>query len=85
MTAAPDMSWVPRAACIDDPHPECWFAGPGDHDARMRALHICLSCPVRAECLEYALCHERNNPELASGMAGGLTPNARIRLLRSQE
>lgn len=77
------MTWQDRAACRDDPHPECWFpARPADYHNAQRALHICFSCPVRAECLENALCHERETKQ-PIGISGGSTPNERQKMLAS--
>jgi hypothetical protein len=39
---------------------------------------MCLRCPVRADCLEYALEHEDNNGE--AGIWGGTTPFQRRQL-----
>lgn len=44
--------WARRGACRDKPN-EWWFPGRGE-DVR-KAVSVCTSCPVRVECLEYAL------------------------------
>lgn len=76
--------WRTRAACrgkataYDDPwHPEGQGASQRERDAKA----LCSPCPVRAECLAYALTFER---ELAAesrfGVFGGKTPEERARL-----
>lgn len=56
----PDLGpWARRAACRDHPNPDLWFpttadGEPGHSDPRP-ALAICDGCPVRIDCLEYAL------------------------------
>lgn len=54
--------WMARAACVGY-DPETWFAmaGPGRRSQARRASAsepakaVCAECPVRTECLEYAL------------------------------
>ena len=71
------VDWRHRAVCRDV-DPEQFFpaaeAGPA-HDAQVAvAKAICVGCPVRAECLEFAL------TALSDGIAAGLTPDERRRL-----
>lgn len=86
---APDpMAWQERAACLG--HPTDWWyletandGRPGGHEAAAladarRAVEICDGCPVRDECLTYALGHEKY------GIWGGLNANERRRLKRRQ-
>ena len=67
------QSWPDRAACRDQ-DTELWFpvsptAVPDPH-----ARATCAGCPVRLDCLEFALA----NPKLAAcGMWGGLTEDER--------
>lgn len=44
--------WTKRAACVDKPH-SWWF--PTGATNPIRAKEICASCPVQAECLDFAL------------------------------
>jgi len=48
--------WIERAACrahgID---PDEWFPLSGDPKDSIAAVRICRTCPVRAECLAYAI------------------------------
>jgi WhiB family transcriptional regulator, redox-sensing transcriptional regulator len=58
---------------------DLWFPDtPGAQTAEVRlAKQICLRCPIRLECLEYAL---TNNERY--GVWGGLTERERVSLLR---
>jgi WhiB family transcriptional regulator, redox-sensing transcriptional regulator len=71
----PGWNWRDDALCaqID---PEAWFPGKGE-PAR-DAKRVCRSCPVRAECLEWALEHGE-----MFGVWGGLTERERRRALQS--
>ncbi|HET6504450.1 MAG TPA: WhiB family transcriptional regulator [Amycolatopsis sp.] len=66
--------WPSRAACRDE-DPELFFPvsemGPGARQAA-QAKAVCARCPVRAECLEYAL-----DNGLDHGIFGGLTERER--------
>lgn len=71
--------WEAYAACTEVPS-KLFFPEPGDPlTARFMRL-FCDDCPVRAECLEYAL----DNPDL-TGIWGGTTETDRrlIRRLRN--
>ena len=51
----------------------------GEDDAKsFRALGICSTCPVVAQCLEWAIKHEE------FGIFGGMTARARVRARREQ-
>lgn len=69
-----EQSWVDRAACrgMD---PAVFF--PSTEEETDLALDICRSCPVRAECLEYALASKER-----FGIWGGATERERRRMLR---
>lgn len=73
----PDLSWQDAALCaqIDG---DLWFPEKGGSVAQPKA--ICRRCPVRAECLEYALEHEER-----FGVWGGLTERQRRPLLAARE
>jgi WhiB family redox-sensing transcriptional regulator len=68
--------WPARAACIDADH-GLFFPGP--HDSTNPALQFCARCPVRRQCLDYALAVDER-----FGIWGGMT-SARRRLLRRRE
>jgi len=73
--------WRTRAACRDE-DPELFFPvsemGPGARQVA-RAKAVCASCPVRAECLAYAL-----DAGLDNGIFGGLTERERRSMIRSR-
>lgn len=77
-----DVTWRLGARCRGED--AVWFFPPGhiehkaEKDAReLRARAICGGCPVRAECLDYALTVEEPH-----GIWGGLNELERRRLLR---
>lgn len=61
--------WLDDALCKKDP-PDDWFSD--DRGAVARARAVCYRCPVREQCLEYAL-----DTETGYGMYGGCTPTER--------
>jgi WhiB family transcriptional regulator, redox-sensing transcriptional regulator len=67
-------SWYAGAAC--DGMDTGWFfpTSPGS-PADGRALAVCASCPVRTECLDYALANPR---QTKYGVWGGLTEEERV-------
>jgi WhiB family redox-sensing transcriptional regulator len=71
-------AWRDRAACRDL-GPEMFFHERGTSDYE-DARQVCASCPVRINCLDYAL---RCEPVVGGhrlGMWGGLLPRERKRL-----
>jgi hypothetical protein len=77
--------WMTQAACrgLDI---NLFFSERGDQKTLATAMEICNGtndtppCPVREECLAWAISHEDDN----HGIFGGLTPSARLRLKRGQ-
>ncbi|MBB4682684.1 WhiB family transcriptional regulator [Amycolatopsis jiangsuensis] len=73
-------SWLARAACQDE-DPELFFpisdVGPGARQVA-QAKAVCARCPVRQECLSYAL-----DNGLANGIFGGTTELERRKLVRT--
>ncbi|MEV1011776.1 WhiB family transcriptional regulator [Streptomyces sp. NPDC049881] len=70
-----DISWHARARCRGmDPADadELFFHAPRAHAAISEAKATCHSCPVRRECLGYAL-----DNEIRDGLWGGLTERER--------
>jgi len=69
-------NWRSAAACLLA-DPDLFFpissAGPAERQIA-RAKKICAGCPVRQECLEFALSHDQ-----AYGIWGGTTPEDRQR------
>jgi WhiB family redox-sensing transcriptional regulator len=73
------MEWLRRAACVGE-DPELFFpvgtTGPA-LDEVAAAKRVCAGCPVRRECLNWAL----DNGQLA-GVWGGMSEEERGDLLR---
>jgi WhiB family redox-sensing transcriptional regulator len=69
-----DVEWRDEAACRDE-DTDIFFPLT-DEDAGP-ALAICATCPVREECLEFALITRQDD-----GVWGGLTETQRRRLRR---
>ncbi|MFE0103430.1 WhiB family transcriptional regulator [Streptomyces sp. NPDC059009] len=71
------MEWLQRAACRDE-DPELFFPvgtkGPALRDVRA-AKRICARCPVRGQCLRWALATGQD-----SGVWGGTSPEERMML-----
>ena len=65
----PSLEWRDRAACADTPK-HLFFPAPGESLKPAKA--ICATCPVRAECLDYAL----SQPEMR-GVWGGTSERQR--------
>ncbi|MFJ2744833.1 WhiB family transcriptional regulator [Streptomyces sp. NPDC087440] len=66
-----DTSWHTRAVCHGmDPEDadECFFPPPRDHEAIAEAKLLCAPCPVKRECLNFAV-----ENDLKEGTWGGLT------------
>lgn len=70
-----DMAWQTRARCrgID---PDLFFPGRDDIVEAELAKAVCIGCPVRDECLEYAL-----DNGIREGVWGGVGERSR-RLMR---
>jgi len=72
------MSWLDRAACRGMNAP--LFFGPDDETRSAREIRearakaVCQLCPVREQCLDFAL---RNS--IRYGIWGGLNPDERAR------
>lgn len=71
-----DPEWMSAGLCaqVDG---ELWYPEKGD--STRPAKKICAACPVRAECLDYALTRRE-----AFGVWGGLSPAERHRLLKGR-
>lgn len=74
-TAGPE--WMDEALCAQS-DPEAWFPEKGDRPAA--AKRVCADCPVRAECLEYAIEHDER-----FGVWGGRTERERRELRRERK
>lgn len=67
-------TWAARALCVGA-DPEMFFP-PGDGPA-IEARHLCAMCPVRGQCLAYAVTADE-----PFGIWGGLDPHERQKLRR---
>ena len=77
MTATENaVNWRSLAACLSA-DPDLFFpissTGPAERQIA-RAKVICSGCPVRRECLEFAVTHDQTH-----GIWGGTTPQDRQR------
>ena len=72
---AEPADWMDLAACGEIGGDE-WFPEKGSSSRAAKA--VCMSCPVRLQCLEYAL--ERNIPH---GIFGGKSERQRRAMRRS--
>ncbi len=68
----PELSWQERGLCAQT-DPEAFFPEKGG--STREAKKVCVSCDVRAECLEYALENDER-----FGIWGGLSERERRRL-----
>lgn len=74
--------WRQRAACVGT-DPESYFpineagSSPGDDQLIAAAKAVCRTCPVTAQCLEFALSHRSTH-----GVWGGLTGDERQRIIK---
>jgi WhiB family redox-sensing transcriptional regulator len=69
------MNWRDRASCRTS-DPEIFFPISTKPEFALEALRVCATCPVREECLDWALEHR-----VSDGIWGGLTEDGR-RMLR---
>lgn len=69
--------WMADGLCRDD-DPAVWFPGMGESHVAAAAVAICSTCPVRVECLAYAIEHD-----VGFGVFGGTSATERGR--RSEE
>jgi WhiB family redox-sensing transcriptional regulator len=71
-----DTSWMADGLCRDI-HPSVFF--PSDGVGVDVARRICMDCPVKAPCLEYAL-----RSRIDHGVWGGASERERRRILRQR-
>ena len=64
-------AWMDDAECTQYP-PDMWFPNIGDKHTADKANGICDGCPVKMQCLEYAMRHGFDE-----GIFGGMNGRAR--------
>lgn len=69
----------PRDARCAGVDPELFFPMPADHAGEAAAVAFCRGCPVREDCLEFAL-----SVGAFDGVFGGLTGDERAALHRAR-
>lgn len=68
--------WMHQAACADT-DPDMWFPHRGEQIKPLIA--ICATCPVRQDCLEYAIEHGEHH-----GIWGGTSERERRRIRQAR-
>jgi WhiB family transcriptional regulator, redox-sensing transcriptional regulator len=51
----PPGEWAATAACLHAADLNLWFPDPDDDVALAAAVAVCEECPVRTDCLDYAV------------------------------
>lgn len=76
LSRSPDTPWQDAAVCASV-DPDLFFPETGG--STVTAKRLCRSCPVRAECLEYALANDERD-----GIWGGYSERERARFARAE-
>lgn len=76
--------WAERALCAQADG-DAWFPDKGRSALAVIAKQICGRCPVRTECLDYALSGADTWKGISTGIWGGTTPRERSRLRRARK
>jgi WhiB family transcriptional regulator, redox-sensing transcriptional regulator len=71
--------WAERTLCAQA-DPDAWLAEKGQRALAAVAVRICGDCPVRAQCLDYALSGGDTWGGIGSVIWGGATPQERDQL-----
>jgi WhiB family redox-sensing transcriptional regulator len=74
--------WAEQALCAQA-DADAWFPDKGRQ--AVMAKRICAACPVRVQCLDYALAGADTWSGIATGIWGGTTPRERALLRRSRK
>jgi WhiB family redox-sensing transcriptional regulator len=69
---APSRAWKRHGLCAASSTPDLWFPEPAQRDGAANAKAVCRACPVRSECLAYALALG-----IRHGVWGGTVPEER--------
>lgn len=70
------LGWFTKARCLNM-DPAIFFPSDADTEGHDRAKSICLVCPVKWECLDYAI-----DQKLDYGIFGGLSERERRLFIR---
>jgi WhiB family redox-sensing transcriptional regulator len=76
--------WAGQALCAQA-DPDAWFPAKGEHSLAKTAIRICRACPVRAQCLDYALSGADTWAGIATGIWAGTTPQQRNKLRQQRK
>ena len=82
------MSWQDQALCATVTHPtgpNLWDPGTGAENDEAYAAMICRPCPVKEQCLDFALAHETSDESTRAAIYGGHTPRQRAALARQRK
>ena len=71
-----DTTWMAEGNCADR-HPSLFF--PSDGVGVEVAKRVCIDCPVKTRCLEYAL-----STRIDHGVWGGTSERERRRILKAR-
>ena len=74
-----DLEWMEDALCAQIA-PDIFFPEPSQRAEAERAKQFCRRCPVRKQCLEYAVANK-----FVDGIWGGTTGNERARIWRAKK
>jgi hypothetical protein len=77
MEAIDEAPIIPPCQTTD---PDLWFSTDESRTKYKLAKNLCNRCPVRKQCLDYALANEE-----PWGMFGGATPKERQKLLKARK
>lgn len=69
-------NWRPRGNCATLDDPDIMYPFPSDTAAEMRAVKVCVGCPVIDQCATWALKHAERH-----GIWGGMTERERAHRL----
>lgn len=75
---ADDIAWKDDGLCAEV-DPDLFFPETGARTTAGDAKKVCLACPVRLQCLEYALSHGE------TGIWGGMTDRQRKAIRRVRD
>jgi len=75
MEQIPNHNWQQSASCKGC-DPDIFFPGRGESATLRLAKEVCATCPVKGECLDYAIEHHEH-----FGIWGGVSEKARRKIV----